>query len=183
MVKVPFSRQEGFTFIEVVVFIVVTSIALVGVLALYQQATARSADTIVSKQAMEAGYAMLAEIQAMPFTYCDLSDPVAATATSPSSCSSPQGLTPQSGKARGSLTAPFNNVGDYGGYSETGIADINGNAVPSLGAYILVVSLSSVAVAGVPSSDSVRIDVTVTGPSGPQTISGYRMRHSPNAMP
>lgn len=175
--------QAGFTFVEMVVFIVVSSTALVGVLALYQQATARSAETIVSRQAMEAAYGLLEEIQAMPYTYCEVSDPVAATATSSAGCSKPQGLTPSAGKSRGSLTAPFNNVGDYGGYSRTGIADINGNATPGLASYTISVALSQPALAGVAVGDLIRIDVTVGGPSGAQTVTGYRLRHSPNALP
>jgi MSHA pilin protein MshD len=173
----------GFTLIEVVVFIVVSSIALVGVLSLYQQAVARSADAIVSRQALEAAYALLEEVQAMPFTYCDLSDPAVATATSAAGCSTPQGLSPIAGKSRGSLSSPFNNVGDYGGYSETGITDINGIAAPGLASYRMAVALSNTSVTGISASDAIRIDITVMGPSGSQVVSGYRIRHSPNATP
>lgn len=175
--------EGGFTFIELVVFLVVSAIALVGLLSLYQQTVAKSADVIVSRQAMEAAYALLEEIQAMPFTYCDVSDPAAATATSASGCSIPQGLTPASGKSRGSLTAPFNNVGDYGGYSRVGIVDINGAAAPGLASYTIAVALSQPALPGVPANDVIRIDVTAGGPSGKQTVTGYRLRHSPNALP
>lgn len=173
----------GFTFVELVIFIVVSSIALVGVLSMYQQATARSSDAIASRQSAEAAYALLEEIEAMPFTYCDPSDPAAGAAASPADCSMPQGLSPGAGKSRGSLTAPFNNVGDYGGYSQTGITDINGNPAPGLGAYSIAVSLSQPALPGVSADAAVRIDILVTGPYGSQTITGYRLRHSPNALP
>lgn len=176
-------RPGGFTLIEVVIFLVVSSIALVGVLALYQQAVARSADAIVSKQASTAAYALLEEIQAMPFTYCDINDPAASTATSSAGCSIAQGLIPAAGKARGSLSAPFSNVGDYGGYAESGIADINGNAAPGLSKYRMSVALSNVAVGAAAPADAIRIDITIEGPSGPQVVSGYRIRHSPNATP
>lgn len=175
--------HRGFTLVELVVFIVVSAIALVGVFAMYGVAMAKSADAIVARQAQEAAYSLLEEIQAMPFTYCDASDPSAAAATSVAECATPQGLAPASGKSRGSLTAPYSNVGDYGGYSQIGIADINGNPVAGLGGYKFSVALSQAAVSGIASGDAVRIDVTVTGPSGPQTVTGYRMRHSPNALP
>lgn len=176
-------RPRGFTMIEVIVFLVVSSIALVGVLSLYQQAVSRSGDTIVSRQASEAAYALLEEIQAMPFTYCDINDPAAATASSAAGCSIVQGLSPAPGKARGSLSAPFGNVGDYGGYAEVGVADVNGSAAPGLGAYGISVALANVAVGAVPAADAIRIDVVVTGPFGSQVVSGYRIRHSPNALP
>lgn len=175
--------SKGFTFIELIIFIVVSSIALVGVLAMYQQATARSGDAIASRQAAEAASALLEEIQAMPFTYCDPSDPAAASAASPADCAMSQGLSPRAGKSRGSLTAPFNNVGDYGGYSQTGITDINGSAAPGLGAYKIAVALSQPAFPGVPAGAAIRIDITVSGPYATQTITGYRLRHSPNALP
>lgn len=176
-------RQKGFTLVELVVFLVVSSIALVGVLILYQQATARAADGIVSRQALEAAYELLEEIQAMPFTFCQPSDPAAATAASSAGCASPQGLTPAPGLARGSLTAPFANVGDYGGYSRVGIVDINGNPAPNLSTRSIAVALSQPTVAGVPAGGAIRIDITVTGPYGAQTVTGYRLRHSPNALP
>lgn len=174
---------QGFTLIEMTIFIVVVSIALTGVLALYQQASARSGDAIVAKQALEAGYALLEEIQSMPFTYCDVSDPAAAEAVSSAACSVPQGLSPRAGKARGSLTAPFDNVGDYGGYSQTGVTDINGLAAPGLEAYSISVALTQPALSGVPAQSVIRIDVTVAGPYGQQLMTGYRIRHSPNATP
>lgn len=177
-------RARGFSFVELVIFLVVSAIALVGVLALYQQAVARSSDVIASKQAMEAGYALLEEIQAMPFTYCQVGDPNASTATSAAGCSlAPQGLAPAAGKSRGSLSSPFANVGDYGGYSATRVADINGSPVPGLEAYSVLVTLTPKALAGVPSSSAVLIEIRIAGPYGAQTISGYRLRHSPNALP
>lgn len=176
-------RASGFTFVELVIFIVVSSIALVGVLALYQQATARAADALVSRQAREAAHELLEEIQAMPYTFCVTSDPAAPTAASTAGCATAQGLTPVGGKTRGSLTNPFTNVGDYGGYSRVGIVDIGGGALPGLAAYSISVGLSQPALAGVVAGAVIRIDVTITGPYGSYTVTGYRLRHSPNALP
>lgn len=176
-------HASGFTFVELVIFIVVSSVALVGVLALYQQATAKAADTIVSRQAREAAHELLEEIQSMPFTFCVTSDPAASTAGSTAGCNTVQVLSPVAGKSRGSLTNPFTNVGDYGGYSRVGIVDIAGGALPGLSAYTISVALSQPALTGIPSSELIRIDVAVSGPYGPLTVSGYRLRHSPNALP
>ena len=171
----------GFTFIELVIFMLVSSIALVGVLMLYQVSAAKTGDLVVNKQSQEAALALLEEIESMPFTYCDLSDPLVGTATSSAGCSIPQGLTPATGKSRGSLTNPFNNVGDYGGYNQTGITDINGTPVPGLSGYRSSVVLSQAAIGSIPAQDVIKIDVTITGPSGQITLTGYKFRHSPNA--
>ena len=176
-------KAAGFSLLELLLYIVVVSVALAGLLSMYQQAVARSADAIASRQALEAGYELLEEIEAMPFTYCDVSDPAAATAASPAACSVAQGLSPGPGKSRGSLSAPFNNVGDYGGYSQSGITDITGRAASGLAGYSMSVALSQPALPGVPSASVIRIDVTVSGPYSTQVITGYRVRHSPNALP
>lgn len=175
--------QKGFTLIELIVYIVVSAAALSGVLLVFQQATAKSSEAIVAKQALESAQALLEEIELMPYTWCDPTDPGAPNASSAAGCSTPQGLSPAPGKSRGSASSPFENVGDYGGYSASPPVDISGAALPGLANYRISVSLSNVAAGPAPSSDAIRVDVTVTGPSGAQTLTGYRLRHSPNALP
>ena len=173
--------SAGFTFIELTIFLVVSSVALVGVLLLFQVSSAKSGDLIVYKQAQEAALALLEEVESMPFTFCDLSDPAATIALSSSGCSIVQGLAPAGGKSRGSLVAPFNNAGDYGGYFQNGLTDINGVPVPGLATYSSMVSLSQVSIGGVVAADVIKINISVTGPSGQIIVTGYKFRHSPNA--
>lgn len=178
----PSRSKLGFTLLEVIAFVVVSSVALGGVLGLYQQAVFKSSEVIVSKQALEAAQALLEEVQAMPWTYCDPNDPAVSTANSSADCSIPQGLTPAAGKTRGGSN-PFANVGDYGGYQEAPPTDIAGNTMPALSGYRITVSLTPVALGDVPSAEALRIDVSVSGPSGSQLLTGYKTRSSPNALP
>lgn len=173
---------RGFTLIEIVVFLMVSSIALVGVLKVYQISVSRSADGVTAKVAIEAAYALLEEIESMPFTYCDTSDPALVTASSAAGCASPQGLSPLSGKTRGGAI-PFSNVGDFGGYTQLGIRDLNGNAIAGLETHRVTVRLSQPSVAGLSAANVIKIEVEVAGPYSTHSVFGYKFRHSPNATP
>jgi MSHA pilin protein MshD len=182
MVKQMSRSQHGFSLIEIVIFLIISSIALVGVLKVYQLSVSSSADGLTSKIAIEAAYALLEEVEAMPFTFCDTSDPSLVTATSPASCALPQGLTPAAGKSRGGAS-PFSNVGDFGGYTQLGIRDLNGNAILGLENHRISVRLSQPSVGGVSSSNVIKIEVEIAGPYSTHSIFGYKFRHSPNATP
>lgn len=174
--------MRGFTLIEIVVFLMVSSIALVGVLKVYQLSVSRSADGVASKIAIEAAYSLLEEIEVMPFTYCDTSDSALMTAVSIAGCATPQGLSPFPGKSRGGAV-PFSNVGDFGGYSQLGIRDLNGNAILGLESHRITVRLTQPSVAGVAAANVIKIEVEVSGPYSTHSVFGYKFRHSPNATP
>ena len=73
--------QRGVTLIELVIFIVVVSIAVVGLLQIFTRTTASSADPQLRKQALAIAEAMLDEIEGARFTFCDpIKDPAADTA-------------------------------------------------------------------------------------------------------
>lgn len=178
--------QSGFTMIELIVYIMVSSIAMTGILLMYQQATARSSQAILAKQALQVANSLLEEIELMPFNYCDPADPLVRTATSTAGCLFyTQGLTPRSGagKSRGNVSKPFENVGDYGGYTMSPPVDIAGNVIAGLSDYTISVSLANVAISPVPAAAMIQITVTVTGPLGTQKLVGYRSRYAPNDMP
>ena len=176
-------RRTGFSLIELVIFLTVASVATVGVLLMFQVAMSRSSDGVAVLQSREAALSLLEEVLSMPMTYCDLSDPSVSSAASPAACSIAQGLTPLAGKARGSLVSPFNNVGDYGGYVNAAVVDVNGNPFPGLTGFQEAVALRNVSVGGVPSSEIIEVKVTVSGNGSSAVVYGYRLRHSPNATP
>lgn len=179
-------RPRGFTLIELVMFIVIVSIGIVGILAVLNYTTQKSADPMVRKQVLAIAESLLEEVELMPFTYCDPNDANATTATSPAGCAATaEGTTPQpASETRNSATDPFDNVGDYGGFSMSGIVDITGASISGLSGYSASVGVVHPAggLAGIASSEVLQITVTVTGPGNESvTLDGYRTRYAPNA--
>src|SRR3981081_2156421 len=74
--------EHGVSLIELIVFIVVVSIGVAGVVGALSMATRASAHPMIQKQALAIAEALLEEVQLQPFTYCDPDDPQAATALS-----------------------------------------------------------------------------------------------------
>ena len=178
-------RQAGISLIELIMFIVIVSIALVGILLVMNQTTAHSADALIRKQSLAVAESLLEEVELMPFTWCDPNDPSAVSAAGYGDCSYPQN-NKQSfppGEARGSVTNPLDNVVDYNGYSMSPIVDINGTNI-GLNGYAANVVVTPVGNAYLGTADNnagLRITVTVTGPGGSQLqLDGYRARYAPN---
>lgn len=178
--------QRGMTLIELVVFIVVISIGLAGVLAALNMTTRNSVNPMIYKQQVAIAESLLEEIESKPFTFCDPDDPAVTTATSTAACTTIQTLGPTSGESRYSQTVPFDNVGDYNGFSMAGIhspTDMS-NAIAGLGNYSASVKVSQAGQALGLADDSaaLRIDVTVTAPTQDSlTLTGYRYRYAPNS--
>jgi len=82
----PRRAQAGVTLVEVVIFIVIVSVAVIGILGVLSWTGNNSADPQLRKQALVIAEGMLDEIEAARFTFCALNDPAAATATSPADC-------------------------------------------------------------------------------------------------
>lgn len=59
------------------------SAALAGVLRIFNEATARSADPAERRQALAIAESLLEEVSLMPFTFCDSEDANVETAASP----------------------------------------------------------------------------------------------------
>lgn len=190
--------QRGISLIELIVFIVIVSAAVAGVLSALNAATRSSADPMIQKQALAIAEALLEEVQLQPFTYCDPDDPQAATAQSasvgPTGCSAggveaigAESAAPYGPETRTSATNPFDNVNDYNGLSMgPGITDITGAAIAGLEAYSATVSVANQALGAIPAAESLLITVTVDGPPGSNTrvvLHGYRLRYAPNALP
>lgn len=181
------ARERGLSLIELIVFILIVSIALVGILLVMNTTTARSSDPLVRKQVLAIAEALLEEVQLMPYTYCDPDDANVTTATSAAGCATtPEALGPEAGETRYNGTTPFDNVNDYDGFAMTGIRAIDGTVIPALSSYGATVTVTPDALPGtgltVASAASLRIAVTVTGPGGESvTLEGYRTRAGPRS--
>jgi MSHA pilin protein MshD len=179
--------------VELIIFIVVVGVAVVGVLAAINLGTRASADPMVQKQALAIAEALLEEVQLQPFTYCDPDDANAAGALGSGSCAVAANnenlaMGPEAGETRAGAQ-PFDNVSDYHGLTLTGISGIDNVAIAALGNYNAAITVTNQAIATatpVPASDALLIRVEVTGPPGTDVsvvLHGYRVRYAPNALP
>ena len=175
---------RGLSLIELILFIVVVSAALAGVLSVFLPATSASADPMLQRQALAIAESLLEEVQLMPFTYCDPDDANVETAASSADCASlVQGLGPNSGETRFG-PVQFDNVGDYHGYAMSGIVDITNTAIIGLANFSASVAVAATALGSLTagSDDALRITVTVTGPGSTSVVlEGVRTRQAPNA--
>jgi MSHA pilin protein MshD len=190
----PARAQRGVSLVELVVFIVIVSTSIVGILMALDTANRSSTDPMIRKQALAIAEALLEEVQLQPFTYCDPDDVNASTALSAADCTGGVGgandenklpLGPEAGETRTGATNPFDNVSDYNGFSMvSGITDLSGAALSGLDAYSASVTVANQALGAVAASDSLLITVTVTGPVNTAVVlHGYRVRYAPNALP
>ncbi|MGH8742852.1 MAG: type II secretion system protein [Burkholderiales bacterium] len=180
--------------IELVVFIVIVSVSIVGIFSVLNLATRTSADPVTRKQALAIAESLLEEIELMPFTFCESTDANAATATGAfvgaGGCATTvEAIGPEASETRYSSTTPFDNVNDYHGFAMNsgtgGIKDIAWPTTPvysALNFYSASVTVVQEALGSIAASESLRVTVTVTGPGNTTvTLDGYRARYSPNA--
>jgi len=180
-------RQHGISLIELIMFIVIVSTALTGILAVMNVTTRGSADPIVHKQALAIAESLLEEVELMPFTFCDPDDGAAAIATAAAACGTvapavgAEVLGAENDVSRYDPALPFDNVSDYNGFAMAAGAtlDITGTNTGVAG-YAAAVAVAVVAMAGVAAGDALQITVTVTGPDGvPIVVDGIRTRYAP----
>ena len=168
------SGVRGFTLVEVILFIVVVSVGLAGVLSVYQTSVRSSADPMIRKQALLIAEATMNEIMQKSFQN-DPADPTNTSAT--------LGCTPNTAPACAAnswASRPnYNDVDDYKGFSQTGILQIDGStAVSGLANYTLVVTVAGTALAGITAANAKRITVTVTnGGTESVTLTGFRTNY------
>ena len=186
-------RQRGLTLIELIVFIVIVSVALVGVLTVLNVTAKSSGDPMIRKQMLAVAEAVLEEVMLQPFTWCDPDDRSAATATSatldatatdPTQCwDAVEAIGPETVAGnldlRLSATSPLDNVSDYNGTAIT--TGITGTALPT--GYSAAVSVAQSALNGIAATESLLITVTVSHAGDSLILQGYRTRYSPNSLP
>lgn len=190
-------NQRGISLVELIMFIVIVSVALAGILLVMDTVTKGSADPLIHKQSLAIAESLLEEVELMPFTYCDPDDPTAATATSPAECTvriESAGLDvafapyQTSDETRYSNTAPFDNVNDYDAFSMSGaggIKDITGATISAaLNGYSASINVSNATLPDVAAGDALLIAVTVTGQDGVGVVvEGIRTRYAPRTLP
>jgi len=159
--------QRGISLIELILFIVIVSAALAGLLLVMNVNTRSSVDPLIQKQALAIAESLLEEIELQDFS------------------------PPIGGFAGGTVAtaiqvnrASFDDVMDYNNFATTGIYPADGSSAVLTGLDKYNVSVAVVNTAWVvgattiPSSDVAQITVTVTDPKG-QIIQavGYRVNY------
>ena len=144
-------RSRGFTLIELVITIVLISLAASAVLAGIATTSVNSARAMTQFQATAIAEAYLEEILLRPFADPDGSDGETAR-------------------------ADLDDVDDYDGLADSGARDQYGNAIAGLEAYAVAVSVqSSSALPSVPAGAARRVTVTVQPPQGASVaLTAYR---------
>jgi MSHA pilin protein MshD len=158
------------TLIEVIVFILIVSIALTATVGLLGVTTVHSSDPLGQRQTLAAGEALMQEIDAVPYRQKNPYNP-----TGPD-----DGIGPEAGESRSGSVLPFDNPNDYAGYSETGLVSPDGTPIPGLSGYSAQVAASEQALGNIPASSGLLVTVTVAGPLGdPITIASFRAMYAP----
>lgn len=140
--------QQGFTLIELIIFIVVVGVGVAGILSVYTTSIKSSADPMVRKQALAIAESLLEEIVQKEYA-----DPT--------------------GGYTGASRTLFDDVDDYNNYTSATIVDGAGNTIAGLTQYSIAPAVTVVAttLSGVTVK---RIVVSVTGPQGVIRLTGYR---------
>ena len=189
-------KQSGISLIELIMFIVIVSVALAGILLVMNVTARSSADPLIHKQSLAIAESLLEEAALMPFTLCDPDDVNAASAVTAADCTGGAGgandegklpLGPEAGETRYHAATPFDNVSDYNGFdsvTDGGIKDITGSVVAALSGYSATVTVAQQSAGGIAAAESLLITVSVTGPDGmPVVVDGVRTRYAPRTTP
>lgn len=137
-------RQAGVTLVELVLSLVIISIALVGVLSVINLTVSHSADPVVQHQAVAIAESYLEEILLQNY----------------------------SGGASSSRS-DFDDVDDYNGLNDNGAHDQQGNAIAELSQYTVTVAVSAVALTGGVAAKQVTVNVSGPGVPGLALV-GYK---------
>lgn len=189
----PVSRQRGFTLVELLIIIVVLGIAGATLTVVSTRSAELSAASLRDQQAMALANALLEEVKAMPFTYCDPNDANAGLAVNAAGCAGqPELMGPEPGEQRFSANAAtrFDNINDYNGFTIAAgaLVDVANNLIqpvlPTVANCGLSVAVANQAMVNVNAGDAVRITVTVRCPdlanTPPVVVEAVRVRYAPN---
>jgi len=159
-------HQRGFTLIELIIFIVVVSAGLAGILSVMNTVVKSSADPMLRKQSIAIAESTLEEI--LLKDYCD--PDTVDTTTTPHTCGA---LTVESSRNL------FDDVRDYAGYSTSaGVVAPDAAATPiiGLGNYNLSppVAVSATTLNGVA---VLQVTVSVTSAQGTISLTGTRANY------
>ncbi len=178
------SRQSGITLIEQIVFIIIVSVGVIGLVSVLGSMVQRSADPMQTKQLAAIAESLLGEVLHQPFTWCDPEDANASTALSYAGCAAnPQNTlttVPLGGEGRnGGAGAVYDNVADYGGWGMNDINDASGaNAMVGYRADVAVAQAGN-ALGLADNSAALAVTVTVSRNGETFALTGYRFRYAP----
>jgi MSHA pilin protein MshD len=147
--------QRGISLIELIMFIVIISVALTGILLVMSNVTSHSADPLLHKQAMAAAESLLEEVELQDFISAS-----GATAA----------------VTQANRSSSYHIVKDYDGFATSGVFPASGAAVvDGLAGYNATVTVTDAVLGDIAAGSAVLITVTVTDPQGTAIpISGYR---------
>lgn len=176
--------QRGFTLIEVIIFIVVVGAGLAGILTVMNTVVKSSADPLIAKQTVAIAESMLEEILLKEF--CD-PDTATLSTTAPPVCPLSRIAADQE-----ATRTNYDDVVDYNGYSTPactsgctpvgcGVLDIQGTQIAALCRYnitgVTVLDTTAAQSAALNAIGAKRVTVTVTGPQGTISLTGYRANY------
>ncbi|MDP3669829.1 MAG: type II secretion system protein [Telluria sp.] len=194
------ARQQGLSLVELIAFIVIVSIAVLGVVQLFGLGSRFSADPLARKQALSIAESLLEEVELARFTYCDPDDTRAETATGAFVGAAGCALTLEDVGSVAGEARPFDNVNDYvsqynlaqesfkagGVLADANLAPVTLDAGRA-GAYRATLTIVPEALGGIASgpapadADVLRIRVEVFyGSTDSVVLEGYRVRYAPN---
>lgn len=181
-------EQTGVTLIELVIFIVIVSLAVAGILAVMNMTIRHSSDPLVRKQAIAVAESLMEEVALHSFTFCDPSDANFFTAADNTGCAvaanDQSTLVWQAGESRYNNANPYDNVADYNGFTMTGITGIDGTAIAELANYNAAVAITNVgATFGLGATEVLQIVVTVTSGAESVSVTSFRFRYAPQDAP
>ena len=146
------NNQRGISLIELIMFIVIVSVALAGIMLVTNTTTKYSANPLIHKQALTIAESLLNEIELKDFIH---------------------DTTP--------LRENFNDIFDYNALSASAVTYANSSvAVTGLDGYSVsaVVAALPSAWGNIPATSAAQITVTVTAPNGQSVeMTGYRVDH------
>ncbi len=148
-------RQHGLSLIELVIFIVIISVAVTGVLSVMNVTVKSSANPMVRKQALAVAEAILDEILAK-----DYANPAGGFNETSATCTN---------------RSQYDDVDDYRCFADplfiSGTSTLGATAIPALASYHATVAVSPVTISGLPLK---KVAVTVTGGIETLVLYGYR---------
>jgi len=197
-------RQQGVSLVELIIFIVVVSAALAGILPMLNMGVLHSADPMLRKQMLTIAEGLLDEIEQMPFSACDPTANTNPTAVTTAQCSPATSYQQFGYPALGaSPRSNFNNLGNYCsnagpaaatcslltlGSSSTVMPDLTGSTAGAPSGYWATVALTPEGLWGISSNGTaatmnvLRVTVVVHFGNDSLTLEAYRTRWSPAPM-
>jgi MSHA pilin protein MshD len=148
------NRQQGLTLVELVIMLIIISVALVGSLRVFSLLSGRSADALLQSRATSLAQIYLDEILARQFD----------------EATGPAGVPPYNGVCRitddGESRAQYDDVDDYNGINAEDPALIDQTLAGLYSGYSVSVDVNCDNSLGINTGGAKRIDLAITAPDG-----------------